>query len=56
MQIIALKKYIVGSKQTDYYWDTDHTHFNEQGNKIWAKIQLEFLLNPNNKLIPRLQK
>ena len=48
----VLRDEIFGSKLSDYYWDSDGTHFNRDGNRIWAKAQLDFLLNTNNHLIP----
>ncbi|HYT45421.1 MAG TPA: SGNH/GDSL hydrolase family protein, partial [Methylomirabilota bacterium] len=46
----ALKSSITGSLRTTYYWEFDPTHFNEAGNRIWARAQLNFLLDPANKL------
>lgn len=46
----ALRPLIKGSGQEKYYWDNDPTHFNEEGNNIWAKAQVDFLLNLASKL------
>jgi len=43
---------IKGSRVEDYYWSNDPTHFNENGNQIWAEAQLKFLLDRDNKLLP----
>ena len=47
----ALKPDITNTEKTKYYWATDPTHFNESGNVLWAKVQLDFLLNNKNKLL-----
>jgi len=46
----AVRKTGDNKKIRTYYWDEDPTHFNEVGNAVWAKIQLDFLLDPKNKL------
>lgn len=48
-----LKPYMKNANVEKYYWNTDPTHFNEEGNVLWAKIQLEFLLDENNGLLPQ---
>lgn len=48
----ALKSQISNTPVTQYYWQVDPTHFNSAGNAIWAKAQLDFLLNPTNHLLP----
>lgn len=48
----ALEKIIKPSVQTDYYWKSDETHFNVQGNKIWADVYFSFLTDPANRLLP----
>ncbi|MCD6364373.1 MAG: SGNH/GDSL hydrolase family protein [Planctomycetes bacterium] len=35
-----------------YYWDNDPTHFNIEGNRAWAKLQLDFLIDRKNDLLP----
>jgi hypothetical protein len=40
----ALKPAIQGTAQTAYYWDNDPTHFNVEGNALWAKAQVEAIL------------
>jgi lysophospholipase L1-like esterase len=35
-----------------FYWTTDGTHYNIEGNRAWAEIQLAFLLDKRNKLLP----
>lgn len=47
----ALKNKIKNSKQSQYYWENDPTHFNEEGDSIWAKAHVSFLLDPKNKLL-----
>jgi len=42
---LALKHKISNSAQNKYYWDSDPTHFNEEGNKIWSDVQIKFLTN-----------
>lgn len=37
----------------DLYFETDDTHFNAAGNRIWADAQVEFLRDPRWNLIPR---
>ncbi|MFC1703856.1 SGNH/GDSL hydrolase family protein [Candidatus Omnitrophota bacterium] len=49
---LALREKIVGSELSRYYWASDGTHFNRDGNKIWAEAHLEFLFNPDNHLLP----
>jgi tetratricopeptide (TPR) repeat protein len=51
----ALKDMITGTEVSEYYWANDPTHFNAKGNKIWAEAQLDFLLDPNNRLLPERQ-
>ena len=34
------------------YWSFDPQHFNVQGNKAWADIQIRFITDPQNKLLP----
>lgn len=48
----ALEKIIKPTAQKDYYWDTDDTHFNIPGNKLWAEVYFSFLTDPANKLLP----
>jgi len=48
----ALKGAIAASRQSDYYWAEDPSHFNIEGNRIWAEAQLAFLLDPANRLLP----
>ena len=48
----VLMSKIKGSRVEDYYWSNDPTHFNENGNQIWAEAQLKFLLDRDNKLLP----
>ncbi|MFC1593988.1 SGNH/GDSL hydrolase family protein [Candidatus Omnitrophota bacterium] len=43
---------IATSGLSRYYWATDGTHFNRDGNAIWAEAQLAFLLDPDNQLLP----
>jgi lysophospholipase L1-like esterase len=47
----ALEGVIKGSRQSDYYWAEDPSHFNIEGNRIWAEAQLGFLLDPANGLL-----
>lgn len=47
-----LKSKIKGTEQTDYFWANDESHFNIEGNRIWADAHLAFLLNPANELLP----
>jgi lysophospholipase L1-like esterase len=35
-----------------YYWKEDWTHFNIEGNRVWAEAQLAFLLDKKNNLLP----
>ena len=48
----ALEDKIAGSAQSDYYWAEDPSHFNIEGNRIWAEAQLAFLLDPGNGILP----
>jgi len=48
----ALDDKIGGSGQAEYYWAEDPSHFNREGNRIWAEAQLAFLLDPGNGLLP----
>ncbi len=36
----------------ELYFKSDTTHFNQRGNALWAEIQLDFLLDPANRLMP----
>ena len=49
-----MKKYTetTGTDASAFYWKEDGTHLNSEGNALWAKIQLEFLLNKKNELLP----
>jgi len=47
-----LKEYICGPDVTKYYWKNDPTHFNEEGNALWAKAHLDFLFENQNSLLP----
>jgi len=49
---LALKNKIKGTSQPDYYWSNDDSHFNIEGNKLWAQAQFDFICNPANKLLP----
>ena len=40
----ALEPAIRGTPQTAYYWDNDPTHFNVEGNAVWAEAQLHLIL------------
>jgi lysophospholipase L1-like esterase len=40
----ALQPAIHGTPQTAYYWDNDPTHFNVEGNALWAEAQIDVLL------------
>jgi tetratricopeptide (TPR) repeat protein len=48
-----LKDKIAGTKVSEYYIADDQIHFNIKGNQIWAKAQLDFILDPNNRLLPK---
>jgi len=47
-----LKNKIKGTPLTRYYMSRDPSHFNEQGQRIWAEAQIAFLLDPKNNLLP----
>jgi len=47
---LSLKKYINTVSQDVFYWPNDPTHFNEEGNKIWAGAHLDFIRK--NNIIP----
>lgn len=42
----ALMGAMKGSRQSDYYWAEDPSHFNRDGNRVWAEAQLAFLRDP----------
>lgn len=48
----ALADRISGSRISDYYWSTDPSHFNVEGNRLWAEAQSAFLLDSANGLLP----
>ncbi len=48
----ALEELVAGTLVARYYWETDPTHFNVEGNRIWADVQLAFLLDPVHGLLP----
>lgn len=48
----ALREKISGTSVEQYYWSDDPTHFNREGNRIWADVQLKFLLDKKNELLP----
>lgn len=35
-----------------FYWSFDGTHFNVEGNKAWADVQITFITDPSNNLLP----
>jgi hypothetical protein len=45
-----LKNSVQKADRDTYYWESDPTHFNEEGNNLWAQAQLKFLLDSQNKL------
>lgn len=49
-----MKKYIDREKADPsmFYWTTDPTHLNIEGNQLWGEIQLQFLLNNKKELLP----
>jgi len=48
----TLKYKITGTPQERFYWSNDPCHFNREGNRIWAQAQLDFLSDPENRLLP----
>lgn len=50
----ALAPRVRGSRQDDFYWDSDPTHFNVAGNRIWARAHLEFIERECRTLLPLL--
>lgn len=48
----ALKDKITDTSVEHYYWAVDPTHLNTAGNALWANVQLKFLLDPKNDLLP----
>ncbi len=48
----ALRGQVTNTDVAQYYWSNDPVHFNEPGNAIWAKAQLNFLREPKNRLLP----
>jgi tetratricopeptide (TPR) repeat protein len=53
---LALKNKITGTDVSEYYHADDPTHFNVEGNRIWAQAQLDYLLEPKNELLPERKK
>jgi hypothetical protein len=47
-----LKDAIVGTPVSEFYWESDPTHFNEKGNLYWANIQVKFLQSYTGSLLP----
>ena len=47
----GLKSALVGSQQDEFYYRND-MHFNPRGYRLWAKLHLDLLEDPSNKLIP----
>lgn len=47
----ALKPVITGTPQTEYYYHND-MHFNPRGYQVWTQVQLEFLIEKTNQLLP----
>lgn len=45
-----VKKRVPKTEISNLYWKEDPYHLNEEGNRIWAQIQLDFLLDPKNNL------
>lgn len=45
-----LKNTVKKADSDTYYWLEDPTHFNEEGNNVWAQAQLKFLLDSKNEL------
>jgi len=39
-----IKKPVQKADRAKYYWEEDPTHFNEEGNRLWADAQVSFLL------------
>ncbi|MBN1676327.1 MAG: hypothetical protein JXR37_35110 [Kiritimatiellae bacterium] len=48
----ALRPRIAGTTVEEFYWRDDPTHFNIEGNRAWADVQIAFLLDPANDLLP----
>lgn len=48
----ALRPLVAGTKVDRYYWSTDPTHFNADGNAIWADAHVTFLLGQGRALLP----
>ncbi len=48
----VLRTRIEGSRQPDFYWDNDPTHFNIEGNKLLAEAYLNFFANDGRALLP----
>jgi hypothetical protein len=46
-----LRPYIEGTPQHRYYY-RGNMHFNPRGYRLWADVQLQFLLDPANGLLP----
>jgi hypothetical protein len=50
----GLMPLIYPSPMEKYYSKGDPTHFNPDGHEIWGALQLEFLSNKDNDLIPAI--
>lgn len=50
----ALAEQVRSAGPAAYYWEDDPTHFNLEGNRIWAEAQLAFLRSHRDALLPKL--
>jgi len=48
----GMRKKANGGKLSEFYRENDPTHFNIKGNEAWSEIQLDFLTDKNNNLLP----
>lgn len=51
----ALEPAIAGTPADRYYYEKDPTHFNVEGNALWAAAMTEFLTDPDHGLLPPVQ-
>jgi lysophospholipase L1-like esterase len=49
---ILTESKLLGINPVLLYWREDPTHLNIEGNAVWGKIQLEFLLENKEELLP----
>ncbi len=46
-----IKDKITITEETKFYWTEDPTHFNIEGNRVWAESQIEFLKDIKSNLL-----